>query len=177
MATSNIDNIYDRFLNANYGAAAVVKPYHDDHIARYIKGDATTRLVIKVHGSVDNVGNTVFTREEYANSRCKYPQFYDLLSSLVLTQTFIFIGYSLADPDINLILEENSRKFKSPRPHYLLTPDRISADMVAMFEQNYSIKILSYNSRSDHVNLVDSISDLASRSQAERSKMASGLIW
>ncbi|WP_176498145.1 SIR2 family NAD-dependent protein deacylase [Sphingomonas sp. HMP6] len=177
VATTNIDSIYDRFLSANYNAATIIKPYHDDSIGRYVKGDASTRLVIKVHGSVDNLEGTVFTRQEYANARSKHAGFYDLLSSLISTQTFLFLGYSLADPDINLILEDNARRFKSPRPHYLLTSDRATPDMVRLFEENYSIKILQYSPLKDHEELVSSLRGLASSAASARSHMAASLIW
>lgn len=177
VATTNIDTIYDRFLNANYQGAVVVKPYHDDSIGRYVKGDASTRLLIKVHGSVDNLDNTVFTREEYASARHKFSQFYDLLSSLLSTQTLLFIGYSLADPDINLLLEDYARRFRSPRPHYLLTADRATNDMVKLFEKNYSIKVLRYSPNKEHQELVDSLHELSSLAALERLKMANSTIW
>ncbi|MBL0924941.1 MAG: SIR2 family protein [Sphingomonadaceae bacterium] len=177
VATTNIDTIYDRFLNANYGGAVVVKPYHDSAIGRYVKADANTRLVIKVHGSCDNLEHTVFTRQEYANARARYANFYELLTSLVTTQTFMFVGYSLADPDINLILEENSRRFISPRPHYLLTSDKVSPDMVQLFENNYSIKVLSYSPARDHEDLVISMQNLADLTTSARSEMARSLLW
>lgn len=177
VATTNIDMIYDRFLNANYAGAAVVKPYHDDSVGRYVKGDASTRLVIKIHGSVDSLDHTVFTREEYATARHKFSRFYDLLSALISTQTFLFAGYSLADPDINLLLEENARRFCSPRPHYLLTSDRATDDMARLFESNYSIKVIKYSPAKDHQELVESLSELATRATTERSAMASSTIW
>lgn len=177
VATTNIDSIYDRFLTSNYGAATIIKPYHDDSIGRYVKSDANTRLVIKVHGSVDNLDGTVFTRQEYADARFKHSNFYDLLSSLISTQTFLFIGYSLADPDINLILEDNARRFKSLRPHYLLTADRATPDMIRLFEDNYSIKILRYSSAREHEELVLSLGALASSATLARSAMASNLVW
>jgi hypothetical protein len=177
VATTNIDTIYDRFLGAKYNAAVVIKPYHDDSIGRYVKSDASTRVVIKIHGSVDHLDHTVFTREEYASSRYRYVHFYDLLSSLISTQTFLFIGYSLSDPDINLILEDNARRFKSQRPHYLVTADKVSNDMIRLYEDNYSIKIIKYNPASDHLDLVDSLRKLASQASDQRASMASSQIW
>lgn len=177
VATTNVDKIYDKYLGANHEAAAIIKNYHDDTIGRHIKGDSSTRLVIKVHGSVDDVDKTVFTRLDYADARTKFPNFYDVISALLSTQTFVFIGYSLSDPDINLILEDYSRKFKSPRPHYLVTSDRPSEDLKQMFEMNYSIKILPYSGSNEHIELVDSIKHLADSAQIQRQRMADSLAW
>jgi len=177
VATTNIDQIYDKFLTSNYAGATTIKPYHDDSVGRYIKGDANTRLLIKVHVSVDNLDKTVFTREQYARARSAYPEFYSLLSSLIDTQTFLFLGYSLADPDINVLLEDNARRFKSPRPHYLITSDRVSNDMIKMFSRNYSIKVLRYSNTKEHQELVESIDELAKKVAIERNEMAARMVW
>lgn len=177
VATTNIDTIYDRFLNSKYAAAVIVKPYHDESIGRYIKTDSTTRLLIKVHGSVDHLSRVVFTREEYATARYAFSHFYDVMPALISTQTFLFIGYSLADPDINLILEDNARRFKSQRPHYLVTSDKVSENLKKLYEENYSIKIIQYSPSNDHFELVESLDSLSKSAGDERAKMGASLVW
>ena len=61
VATITVDTIYDRFLNRNYAGSVDIKRYHDDDIGRYVKSDAKSGLLIKVHGSIDNVENIVLT--------------------------------------------------------------------------------------------------------------------
>lgn len=177
VATTNIDQIYDRFLASKYAGVAISKSYHDDALGRYIKGDPSTRLVLKVHGSVDNPAAAVFTREQYADARNKYLPFYEALSALIITQTFLFIGYGLADPDIQLILENNARLFKSPTPHFFVTSDKASPDMISMFERNYSIKIVRYSEKDDHVELSESLEKLVELVAVARSELAGKMIW
>ncbi len=177
VATTNIDQIYDRFLAAKYAGVAISKTYHDDAVGRYIKGDPSTRLVLKAHGSVENPGQAIFTREQYADARNKNAPFFETLAALVVTQTFLFLGYGLSDPDIQLLLENNARLFRSQTPHFFVTSDRPSNDMAAMFERNYSIKILKYSDRDEHLELSQSLKSLVETVSSERAKLAEKQIW
>ena len=177
VATTNIDQIYDRFLAAKYAGVAISKCYNDDHLGRHIKGDPSSRLVIKVHGSVESPAHTVFTREQYAEARSKHTPFYEVLSALILTQTFLFLGYGLADPDMQLLLENNARLFKSPTPHFFVTSDKVSGDLAAMYERNYSIKFIHYSDRDEHAELSSSLNELVSDVVASRSKLADKQVW
>lgn len=177
VATTNIDQIYDRFLAAKYAGVVISKSYHDDAVGRYVKGDPSTRLVLKVHGSVENPGQAIFTREQYADARNKHGPFFETLSSLIVTQTFLFLGYGLSDPDIQLLLENNARLFRSQTPHFFVTSDKPSVDMASMFERNYSIKILRYSDRDDHVELTSSMKSLVNEVSLERGKLAAKQIW
>lgn len=177
IATTNIDQIYDRYLSSKYGGVVVSKAYHDDAVGRYIKGDPKTRLVLKVHGSVENPEKAVFTREQYADARNGHSTFFETLSALIITQTFLFLGYGLSDPDIQLLLENNARLFRSQTPHFFVTPDRPSAELADMFSRNYSIKILRYSDKNNHEELSKSLEQLALQVGTARQSMASSQLW
>lgn len=177
VATTNIDQIYDRFLASNYSGVVVTKNYHDEAIGRYIRGDVSTRLVLKVHGSVDNPDLAVFTSEQYADAKNRYTSFYETLSALIITQTFLFLGYGLADPDIQLILENNARLFRAPTPHFFVTSDKTSADMIAMYERNYSIRIIKYSDKDNHIEISNSLEKLVELVASARNKLSSKQAW
>ena len=46
----------------------------------------------------------IFTAKQYYQAQEKYPEFYHLMTALFLTHTVVFLGYSINDPDINLLL-------------------------------------------------------------------------
>lgn len=52
-------------------------------------------IIIKAHGSIDDTEKIVFTAQQYYRAQEEYPEFYRLLSSLFLTHTIVFLGYSL----------------------------------------------------------------------------------
>ena len=45
----------------------------------------------------------VFTRNEYADARNKYRDFYSIIEALAITHTFLFLGCGLNDPDTRLM--------------------------------------------------------------------------
>ena len=102
--TPNFDKIYETQLNFVRQASVVVKSYTEADVAETIR--AQGRFVLKIHGSVDNPPEMIFTRAEYARARQVYRGFYAILDALAITKTFLFIGCGLSDPDIRLILED-----------------------------------------------------------------------
>lgn len=82
---------------------------------------ADRRILLKVHGSAEHHESIVMTEGEYdkAHSDESYKR---VLSLLLQTHTFLFIGYGMNDPlDLDLALEGNASAFKSAaRTHYAL---------------------------------------------------------
>ena len=60
----------------------------------------------------------------------KYPEFYHLMTALFLTHTVVFIGYSLNDPDINLLLQFLHNTANSACPHYMIDNREISRSLL-----------------------------------------------
>lgn len=90
--------------------------------------DAT---VYKMHGDVNRVANTVITRDDYDRYDHKYSLFKETLEGNLLTKTFLFIGFSFSDPNlerilarIRIVLEENQR------PHYCIMKKIVEEDFI-----------------------------------------------
>jgi hypothetical protein len=177
VCSTNIDKIYETYVVANYQGACVQKNYNDTDLARYVRGDPFRRTIIKVHGSVDALDHAIFTKSDYADAWSKAPQFYELFSALILTNTFLFIGYSLSDPDIQLILEQSARLFVSSKPHYLVTSDRPTPITKQFYEQNYNVKILTYDGKGNHEALSTSLKDLGALTIQKRQELADRQTW
>lgn len=61
-------------------------------------GPNTTNL-IKMHGDVDHIEYFVITKDHYKRYVKKYPMISTHLSSMLITKTALYIGYSLTDPN------------------------------------------------------------------------------
>jgi hypothetical protein len=177
VCTTNVDRIYEKHVQSKYAGACVVKNYCDDDLARYVRGDLESRLILKVHGSVDNLPKAIFTREEYADAWHGSSRFYELFQAIILTNTVLFIGYGLSDPDVQLVLENGARLFKSSKPHYLVTSSTVSEPVRLLYERNYNIKIVTYNARENHIELSRGLKDLATKVQSQRVDIAAKLLW
>jgi len=62
--------------------------------------------VLKFHGSVDDIETIVISEADYRGFFRKRPVLRNLLGGLLVEKTFIFLGYSLEDPDFDQIYHE-----------------------------------------------------------------------
>jgi hypothetical protein len=159
--TTNFDKIYDNLCN---DTGYVVCNYQETpKIISNIK--TSNRLIIKTHGSIDDTEHMVFTQKDYYDARSNFPQFYKLLEALFLTNTVVFIGYSLNDPDINLILENVSNSTNSGCPHYVVT-SKAQEHMKKHWRDSYNISCLEYGE--DHNELLVNLKKLQLIIDSER---------
>lgn len=90
---------------------------------------ALTRLkrdvvLYKMHGDIDDPDEAVLTKEDYERYEQKRSLFSEQLRGDLLSKTFMFVGFSFADPNVNYILARvRALMGESTRPHYWLTRD------------------------------------------------------
>lgn len=174
--TPNIDKIYEQCANINSHSTVVTKKYYKD-IAPFLR--QSDYLIIKAHGCVDDPQNIVFTHEQYNRARYKYATFYRILDALLLTNTFIFIGCGLTDPDIQLTLENNNFSFPNCKPHYFITSKgSIDIEVAKSLLKNRNIKILTYeNLDGSHKELLADLQTLSPRVEDKRQEMSTKAAW
>ncbi|NPD29675.1 SIR2 family NAD-dependent protein deacylase [Corallococcus exiguus] len=176
VATQNFDRIYDNFAQSESKGTTHVKSYSDEDISIIARGK--THHIIKVHGSVEQPAKMIFTRKEYTEARYKHGPFYALMDALALTQTFLFLGCSISDPDIRLMLERHTHMHPYARPHYIVMPrNALHEDVRESTRKNLNLKILTYDPKLHHQELADSIAALTSLVETERDAIAAERRW
>jgi uncharacterized protein YjbI with pentapeptide repeats len=99
--TTNYDDLIERaFHEAGERCAKVVR----DEDLPYTSADAVT--LVKLHGDRDQKGTIVITQQDYNTYFRRFPRIKEKLSGLLLEKTFLFVGYSVSDPDFNQIQDE-----------------------------------------------------------------------
>lgn len=138
--TTNFDKIYETACNQQ---GYVVFDYTQ---AKSIVGclKSPENIIIKAHGSIDDTETIVFTAQQYYKAQEKYPEFYRLLSALFLTHTVVFLGYSLQDPDINLLLQFLHNTANTSCPHYLVTTRGNKSQLVKHWKDTYNVSLIEY---------------------------------
>ncbi len=113
--TTNYDKLIESSLIEN-GKTPDVK-YRKEHLAfTKPKRDAT---VYKMHGDVDNPDQAVLTRNDYESYHVKMDQFITALGGDLVSKTFLFIGFSFSDPNLDYILSRVRVAYiDSQRRHY-----------------------------------------------------------
>lgn len=73
-------------------------------------------VVYKMHGDVEHAADAVLTKDDYVQYERNHPFFRSVLQGDLISKTFVFIGFSFEDPNldsilnqIRLLLDENIR--------------------------------------------------------------------
>ncbi|MFJ5961863.1 SIR2 family protein [Pseudarthrobacter oxydans] len=174
--TPNFDTIFDRFAQNETNGATVVKNYYDDDVPLVLR--RPYRAVLKVHGTIDEPSQMVFTRGDYARARNRYQSFFQLIEALFLTHTFLFVGTSINDPDLRLFLENLHHAHPNSPPHYMTSPNgEISSHLDSAIRNNMNLKLLRYSPNNGHSALLQGIQNLVVSVEAARLEMGPSQNW
>lgn len=155
--TTNFDKIYEKHCLTASTEGFKVIPYYSDSLGDEIRSD--TRLIIKAHGSIDEISHMVFTKAQYHAAKEKHASFYAILKALLLTNTCIFIGCGMDDPDVLLLLEEVRITANPNRPHYALLREGSHTSFVKKdLASAYNVRSLEYGP--NHADLVTDLQEL-----------------
>lgn len=174
--TTNFDKLYENRANFLQQNTVLVKNYYDQDVADVFRRQ--DRVVLKVHGTIDSPDRTIFTRSQYALARRDFAHFYQLLRGLFVTHTFVFLGASMRDPDIQLLLEDHAYRFEGARPHYMVMPENSARQgTLALLEETMNLKALLYDPSDNHAMLAKSVAGLVPLVEAERREIAATAAW
>ena len=177
VASPNFDLIYDTYAtNASHGTI-LKKDHTSSDLLNFVSG-GDYRLLIKTHGTADAAHSLIFTRKDYAEARTKYRLFYDLIKSLVLTHTFIFLGCGIDDPDIRLLFEDVQYAYGRMPFHYMTLPrGEVDADILSVTATSMKLKFIEYAPDNGHEELTASLGDLVRLVESRREQLASEQKW
>lgn len=174
--TTNFDKLYENRANHVQQSTVRVTCYYDAHAVDVLR--RPQRCVLKVHGTIDSPSMTIFTRSDYARARANYGSFYGLVEALFLTHTFVFLGASMRDPDIQLLLEDQAYRFEGARPHFLVTAkDAARQAMQDVLAENMNLRPLFYDPADNHAELAASLKILADLVDDARETLTKTMDW
>jgi hypothetical protein len=134
--------------------------------------------LIKVHGTVDSPTGTVFTRADYAKARVSHANFYRVIDALFTTHTFLFLGASMKDPDMTLLLEDYALRHRGTRPHYVVMPDGgMSAPVLQVAEESMNLQTIRYDPANNHEALHTGIKELKALVESARAQLLETMDW
>lgn len=99
VCTTNFDFLLERQYDA---IPRYVYPVIDEEQLSINGAHAGTQL-LKLHGDLRHPSRLVVTEEDYDGFLSRYPLIATYLANLLITNTAVFIGYSLDDPDFRQI--------------------------------------------------------------------------
>ena len=113
--TTNYDKVIETALERS-GKIADVKHTKEHLSTTKPKRDA---VVYKMHGDVEHPSQAVLTKDDYERYHVKMEQYLANLKSDLISKTFIFIGFSFTDPNLDYILSRVRVAYENnQRRHY-----------------------------------------------------------
>ncbi|QNB47789.1 hypothetical protein BR63_16830 [Thermanaerosceptrum fracticalcis] len=113
--TTNYDTLIETALREN-GKNPDVKIDPENLALTLSDRDA---VVYKMHGDVSQVHKAVITRDDYEKYELTHSLFTTALQGDLVSKTFLFIGFSFNDPNLNYILSRIRIRLEgNQRPHY-----------------------------------------------------------
>lgn len=135
VVTTNWDTFFETCLNI------LVPMVEDRDIAFW---DDKKRQVLKIHGCVSRPYTIVATRDDYEACINRNPLIFNKLRDLMASKTFIFIGYSMADSDFQIILDEIIKALGKLRKLAYIYDPNASNEKIDFWQSKGFVVIKSY---------------------------------
>lgn len=141
---------YDQFIEKNFDhfsggmSSHQVRSYNYDGLVSDLRSPA--RVILKIHGCITEPSNIVLDKKSYFNAKSQNPGIYEAIKALCTVNTVLFLGYSMGDPDIQLILEDINAKAKSDHRHFALVPKFEHPSLRDANQHTYNVEFIEYPS-------------------------------
>lgn len=123
--TTNYDKVIEKALEKNNRLADVKRNKYD--LARNIPG--SDAIVYKMHGDVDSPQDAVISKDDYERYSEKNSLFISALRGDLVSKTFLFVGFSFEDPNLESILGKvNALLGENKRQHYCIQKKVLEKD-------------------------------------------------
>jgi hypothetical protein len=161
IVTTNYDKLLERATNNGYNVHA----YTSNSLGRDVRSGNPS--IVKVHGSIDDGSKIILTRSDYARLRRDGAEVLEVLQALFLTRTALFVGYSMGDPDIQLLLENVLGARGQVAAHYLLGSKALPEFQRDVFEYCYGTTVVPY-ADGDYAEMAKMVAILGVEVQSQR---------
>ncbi|TNG94623.1 hypothetical protein FHQ28_12875, partial [Pasteurellaceae bacterium USgator11] len=111
--TTNYDKLIEKSLE-DEGKLPDVK-FTKSHLSQTKKGRSA--IIYKMHGDASLADEAIITKDQYESYPLKFAPFITALSGDLVSKTFLFLGFSFTDPNLDYILsrirvyfEQNQRQ-------------------------------------------------------------------
>jgi hypothetical protein len=121
---------FNRFVTTNWDpfierSLDVLVPIVEDRDLAF--WDDGKRQVLKIHGCITRPYSIVATQSDYDACMRRNPLIFNKLNDLMATKTFLFLGYSLRDPDFQEVWSTITRSLgRFGKTAYAIDPDATS---------------------------------------------------
>ncbi|HDZ8840938.1 SIR2 family protein [Aeromonas dhakensis] len=136
--TTNYDKLIEKSLEDSNKVVDV--KYTINHLA--ITKKKRDAVVYKMHGDIDHPDNAVLTKDDYERYAIRMKPYITSLSGDLVSKTFLFLGFSFTDPNLDYIMSRVRAYFEEhQRQHYCIFKECNEADFeTSQLFENAKIK-------------------------------------
>ncbi|MCU6306608.1 SIR2 family protein [Enterobacter quasiroggenkampii] len=134
--TTNYDTLIEESLKNSYKISDVKRDI-DDLSNTKPKRDA---IVYKMHGDVTSANKAILYKQQYEQYYKTHAAFITALSGDLVSKTFLFIGFSFTDPNLDYVLSRLYTHDSGKRTHYCFMKDETLIDCDDKEIQTYNIR-------------------------------------
>lgn len=138
--TTNYDHLIEDVKSPNISDYTVIKN-DNDLLEKY-----GLKYIIKMHGDIDDIKNIVLKEDDYLNYSQNHELIEMYIKSILIDKTFLFIGYSLNDNNLKLIMSYINYFAKDLNikrsPHYLVTNQVVNEERNVKYWDNKGVELV-----------------------------------
>jgi len=145
---------YDKLLELAYAERGELpRTYTHGDAPDVIAALAENRFFIfKAHGDIDRKDSIILSERDFRDVIYREPGYRAALNTIFITKTVLFVGASLTDTDVSLVLEAVNEAFLGQGTrHYALVPDHmVVTEEVQHWRDFFGIQLLPYDATPGH---------------------------
>ena len=150
--TTNYDTLLENAYVKEFGKQAKVHSFKDSPDIAYDLWN-NRPFILKAHGDANkSQQGIILTETDYRQILFQERGYQSILQSLFTTKTVLFLGSSLSDPELKLLLSFIHSSFHGGGPsHYaLIAENQINSVEAESWRKNFNIQIIPYSPDNDH---------------------------
>ena len=142
--TTNYDQLIEKNFDYYSGGqkSHQVRTYRYDNLLTDLR--SPSRIILKLHGCITEPSRIVLDRKSYFNAKAENPDLYDIVTALSMVNTILFLGYSMNDPDMQLVLESVNSNSKTDHRHFAFVPKFEHPSLRDAQKHAFNIEFIEY---------------------------------
>lgn len=121
-------------------------------------------FILKAHGDADEPDKIILTEKDYRNLIHAEVGYKSILQVLFTTNSILFLGTSLTDPELKLLLGflRHSYHEGGPKHYALMDESRLTGITAERWRKDYGINIIKYDPSNNHEQVLQFLKSLRS---------------
>lgn len=148
--TYNYDIAHENAINQKGLEWEVLLPANNIKMISLIKNQMKTPFLLKAHGTVDDKGTMILTRESYRDLFNMNPSYKAFVQYMFTNYQFLIVGFGLSDPDFDILLQNIFSVYGSVvQKHVVIKHESQKNSKDTLYKLRYGLNFLYVKDFSD----------------------------